>query len=356
MAGEEFLVGANPLLAIASGFEFVLSQGGLEGPRATGDPNEIIPYSVQAPVELADQMLVLGEAGLMAQTGPAPGEPFGPFVFDKPAPGTPAPPSPGLPVPQTPVQTSPVPYQQPGLPAGNRPFEPLPPPTEPLTLPPPFPWQNIFRIGTGIGGLLWPSEIGEEWPAGTAPTRGTERLPPTPTQEQLDRIADPYGISPEENARIMREAQAEADRYAQQTAAQWPMPATPAAPAKAATPTSSTRNRLWQWIAVGLGVGGLSSRSSRSSSTVDPLSSGALTSLEEALRTSLVGSSSQVQVAPGGAGAWGTTSSSQYCQPKPRGPRRKCLQRAPVRFSGGPRKGKSAGTKCIRYAAARSSR
>lgn len=345
MAGEEFLVGANPLLAIASGFEFVLGRGGLEGPPATGDPNEIIPYSVQAPVELADQMLVLGEAGLMAQTGPAPGEPFGPFVFDKPAPGTPAP-----------VQTSPVPYQQPGLPAGNRPFEPLPPPTEPLTLPPPFPWQNLFRIGTGIGGLLWPSEIGEEWPPGTGPSiPETVRFPPVPTQEQLDRIADPYGITSEENARIMREAQAEADRYARQTGAQWPMPAAPAPAAQPATPTSS-RNRLWQWIAIGLGVGTLSSRSSRSSPTVDPLSSGALTSLESALRSSLIGSSSAVQVAPGGAGAWGTSTSSQYCEPKPRGPRRKCLQRAPVRFSGGPRKGKAAGTKCIRYAAARSSR
>lgn len=38
-----------------------------------------------------------------------------------------------------------------------------------------------------------------------------------------------------------------------------------------------------------------------------------------------------------------------YCQPRPRGPRRKCLQRAPVKWSGGPRKGKSAGTRCIRF-------
>lgn len=49
----------------------------------------------------------------------------------------------------------------------------------------------------------------------------------------------------------------------------------------------------------------------------------------------------------GSIGSWG----SNYCTPRPRGPRRKCLQRAPVRWSGGPRKGKAAGTRCIRYKA-----
>lgn len=43
-----------------------------------------------------------------------------------------------------------------------------------------------------------------------------------------------------------------------------------------------------------------------------------------------------------------------YCTPRPRGPRRKCLQRAPVKFTGGPRKGKAAGTKCIKFAARKS--
>lgn len=42
-------------------------------------------------------------------------------------------------------------------------------------------------------------------------------------------------------------------------------------------------------------------------------------------------------------------SSDGYCVPKPRGPRRKCLERAPVKYSGGRRKGKSAGTKCLRW-------
>lgn len=41
------------------------------------------------------------------------------------------------------------------------------------------------------------------------------------------------------------------------------------------------------------------------------------------------------------------------CNCAPRGPRRKCLQRAPVKWSGGPRRGKAAGSKCIRFAARR---
>jgi hypothetical protein len=41
------------------------------------------------------------------------------------------------------------------------------------------------------------------------------------------------------------------------------------------------------------------------------------------------------------------------CNCAPRGPRRKCLQRGPVKWSGGPRKGKAAGSKCIRFAARR---
>ena len=50
---------------------------------------------------------------------------------------------------------------------------------------------------------------------------------------------------------------------------------------------------------------------------------------------------------------FGSYGAGGYCEPRPRGPRRKCLQRAPVRYSGGPRKGKAAGTKCIQYARAK---
>jgi hypothetical protein len=39
-----------------------------------------------------------------------------------------------------------------------------------------------------------------------------------------------------------------------------------------------------------------------------------------------------------------------YCEPRPRGPRRKCLERAPVAWRAGRNKGKAAGSKCVRYA------
>lgn len=38
------------------------------------------------------------------------------------------------------------------------------------------------------------------------------------------------------------------------------------------------------------------------------------------------------------------------CSCRKPGPRRKCLERAAVVYKGGRRKGKAAGTKCIRYA------
>lgn len=343
MAGEEFLVGANPLLAIASGFEFVLGRGGLEGPRATGDPNEIIPQSVQPQPTMAEQMEVFGSADpyygqrVWEQAAQLP-EVIPPVVFDAPRPGT------GV-----------VPVPEPGLPVGNRPFEPIPP-IEELRLPPtPPPIPSWFLPSLiGLGGLLWegwPNELGSgELPPGTFPY-GMGPPPdlvvePLPAPVVPDVGSAGLPTIAEANARQAAANAAEATRAATQAA---PVPQAP-------SPVASMSDRWWKWIAIGLGSGGLLSSRRRGSPAafVDPLSRGALTSLEDALRSSLVGSSSAVQVAPGGAGAWGT--SSQYCEPRPRGPRRKCLQRAPVRFSGGPRKGKAAGTKCIRYAAARSSR
>jgi hypothetical protein len=58
--------------------------------------------------------------------------------------------------------------------------------------------------------------------------------------------------------------------------------------------------------------------------------------------------------APSIYSAGGGFSADGYCTPRPRGPRRKCLQRAPVKFTGGPRKGKAAGTKCIKFASRKS--
>ena len=50
----------------------------------------------------------------------------------------------------------------------------------------------------------------------------------------------------------------------------------------------------------------------------------------------------------------GFSGSGAYCEPAPRGPRRKCLERAPVSWRAGRNKGKNAGTKCLRYAARKS--
>ena len=47
-------------------------------------------------------------------------------------------------------------------------------------------------------------------------------------------------------------------------------------------------------------------------------------------------------------GSYGASSAS--CSTVPRGPRRKCLERAPVNWRSGRNKGKAAGTKCVRYA------
>lgn len=46
----------------------------------------------------------------------------------------------------------------------------------------------------------------------------------------------------------------------------------------------------------------------------------------------------------------GFSSAGAYCEPRPRGPRRKCLERAPVAWRAGRNKGKAAGSKCLRYA------
>jgi hypothetical protein len=51
------------------------------------------------------------------------------------------------------------------------------------------------------------------------------------------------------------------------------------------------------------------------------------------------------------APGFGGVGASQYCGTRARVPRRKCLQRAPVAWRGGQRKGQAAGTKCVKYAA-----
>lgn len=46
----------------------------------------------------------------------------------------------------------------------------------------------------------------------------------------------------------------------------------------------------------------------------------------------------------------GGGSAGGYCETRPSGPRRRCLERAPVSWRGGRNKGKAAGTKCVRFA------
>jgi hypothetical protein len=71
---------------------------------------------------------------------------------------------------------------------------------------------------------------------------------------------------------------------------------------------------------------------------------------------SIVGSQPATPPAPtvapqvGSFALGGYSGGGAYCTPRPRGPVRKCLERAPVAWRGGRNKGKAAGTKCVRRA------
>lgn len=358
MAGEELLLGANPLLAIASGFEFVLSRGGLEGPPVTGDPGEVIPYSVGPAVSMEDAMAAYSTAFGSVDPyydptggyGDAPAQQVQPpgATFPWPAPG-------GGVAPGTSI-TVPAPIPGVGGPPAFPPLEGmggrLPPDAE-FSLPAePPPWW--LRMGVGLGGLLWPSEIGEEWPDGNPAVPG-----PDPVWMQQDRpdlfpgtIVDsptPDWWEREAMKELDRQAaaqqQAEDDfrRETQRILEQARQPA----PAPTAVP--SLRTRLWPWIGLGLGVAGLAGR--RSSSTV-PQSS--FTSFVDPITAGNTAATTYASPQASGAGAWGGGWGSQTCEPAKRGPRRKCLERAAVKWSGGRRKGKAAGSKCLRFSTRKS--
>jgi hypothetical protein len=94
-----------------------------------------------------------------------------------------------------------------------------------------------------------------------------------------------------------------------------------------------------------LGVGALAMlRSSPVNTFVDPLSAGALTSIENALLQSMQ---------PGLTLGYATQTSGAYdnercnCERKRGKKHRMCLERAMVVWAGGRRKGKAAGTRCI---------
>jgi hypothetical protein len=354
VAGEELIFGANPLLAIAGGFEFVLNRGGLEGPPATGAPGEIIPYSVQAPVSMADQMAAF-ESGSVdpypfgtesiyapAQQIYPPGEPLPPFQFD-PKPGGVPPSQPGFDV---------VPYEPVKPPAGNRPYEILPPVEPPGVGEGGWRFWNpgaLLRIPglIGLGALLWegwPNELGSgELPPGTYPY-GMGPPPDLVVKPELPaEVGGPYSDALPSLGDLQRSLEAgnaaEAQRAAQRAIQQASTPAV--------APTTAAR--LWPWIGLGLGVAGLAGRSS-SSSPVPQYSLG----VADALTVGNVAAQSSGAPFPFGAGGWGTSTSTGECTPPKRGPRRKCLQRAPVKFSAGPKKGKAAGSKCLRFSARKS--
>lgn len=99
-------------------------------------------------------------------------------------------------------------------------------------------------------------------------------------------------------------------------------------------------------LPVGIALGGLMligllgrkrGSPSPSSSASSGLSSGSQTTPQTGVAALLVG---------GVQGA----SSGGYCTPAPRGPKRKCLERAPVAWRAGRNKGKAAGSKCVRFA------
>ena len=103
-----------------------------------------------------------------------------------------------------------------------------------------------------------------------------------------------------------------------------------------------------QWGKIGLGLGAIfavnvianrAGRSGGGSSFVIP---------PPAITNTVAPAATQAPLIVGGYA--GGFSSGAYCEPRPRGPRRKCLERAPVAWRAGRNKGKAAGSKCLRYA------
>lgn len=253
---------------------------------------------------------------------------------------------------------------QPTVPGGAPPpaFPPLEgmgerlPPDAEFSLPAePPPWW--LRMGVGLGGLLWPSEIGEEWPAGT-PNPATPGPDPVWQQQQRPDLFPGTIVDSATPDWWEREAMKELDRQAAERSANEEAfrRGTEAAiqrataPAPAPAPVPSLRTRLWPWIGLGLGVAGLAGRS-RSSQT---LPTGSFSLPVDPITAGNTAATTYTSTQTSGAGAWGGGWGSQTCEPAKRGPRRKCLQRAPVKFSAGPRKGKAAGSKCLRFSTRKS--
>lgn len=138
-----------------------------------------------------------------------------------------------------------------------------------------------------------------------------------------------------------------------------PPPSSPTAPAPRGgrvvrRVVGAMQNPAARWAVMGLGVvGALRSRRGRSGGgstrTASPIAPGATIG-------TLPATTAYPGFMPGAYTALGTrmgsssSSSSCNCKTKKRGPQRKCLERAPVVFKSGRRRGKSAGSKCVRFA------
>jgi hypothetical protein len=136
---------------------------------------------------------------------------------------------------------------------------------------------------------------------------------------------------------------------------------TPPVPAGVATPSSSGVPQVQlpaprtgiNRIRLGLGIGllglelgrSLGHQGGRSGPGGSPIAPGATIPVVPGTQPS---PQTGVQALVGGFGSM--SYGGGYCTPRPRGPRRKCLERAPVSWRAGRNKGKAAGSKCVRYA------
>lgn len=258
----------------------------------------------------------------------------------------------------------------------------MPVPYEPPVINNPGPFA--FGIG-GIGAILtgviagmwegWPNELGTE--TGPYPTRAPAGAPQDPSNAPPNPDLGPvppgdYGPPSPADAPLeglppysppapydFGDAHDRAKKAMEdQLIKDMTGPAPPPAPAPA--PTTQRRMPPWVWPAIGaLGAIQLGRVGrSRSSQTVPavPVTVGLdLGTLEDALASSLTGASSTSSstyflTQAGGAGAYDYGDDGCNCGPKKRGKKRKCLAWGQLSWRSGPKKGKAAGRRCVRFA------
>jgi len=233
---------------------------------------------------------------------------------------------------------------------GGEPIEPTPrTPPKTIDLPPAAGglgglWGVIGRALGGLGGILWPSDIGPE------PPGYPFRLPPLPELEppvvvDPEVIFQPFPLPSPVPLPSLPPSPAPAPAP--------PNPMTTPAPAPAPAPTVTLPAPPgtvgvdplppWLWPLVG-GLTGLLNRSPGISLSPEISLAPGLSPTPGLLTPVNSGQLPFVSTMPG--------SSAPGCNCPPtrkRKPGRRCVAKAPIRWAGGPRKGKAAGSKCIRY-------